>query len=396
MYLNAHAHTHTHMLYTGSLRSPTDDHSSSSRDRSISNDSFKMDPEDIERISHPKSDQVYTVVNRPLKENDRAPRTHMKPYSPSPDILERPGSGADKRQDGAGKHYPSSNVNAHKGRPLPPGRAYNKASQPPPPPPNKKPTQSKEPLNDDEHDYSDVADDFSSPSPEPLSPIRQLSPTNPPPSQSRPAVAPRRSKDDLFGGIEQSQPSKPKPPSKPAPPKKPTALAGRPESPLRQAAVRSESPLKTGRSDSPFKHPLLPPTARPMSPQRSQVSPEQKKQVPATNVKPPRHRPSYAEVDPDQEIRVEHLPPRLSATDNDMWVKVKYNSRPHQDSLGRRSSSSSNLTNTMTSASGSDCYTNLAELMIDAPPASGTGSQRRHSFTEGDEKLIIKASAANR
>ena len=98
---------------------------------------------------------------------------------------------------------------------------------------------------------------------------------------------------------------------------------------------------------------------------------------------------------------MEPLPVRMSATDNDMWVKVKYNtgSRPlHHDSFGRRSSSSSNLTNTMTSASGSDCYSNLAELMINitAPSTPGSSGQRRHSFTEGDEKLIIKASAANR
>jgi hypothetical protein len=115
----------------------------------------------------------------------------------------------------------------------------------------------------------------------------------------------------------------------------------------------------------------------------------------------PRHRPSYTEVDPDQEIRVEPVPIRMSATDNDMWVKVKYNTAgrpPQQDSLGRRSSSSSNLTNTMTSASGSECYSNLAELMINvsAPSTPGSSSQRRHSFTEGDGKLIIKASAANR
>ena len=114
------------------------------------------------------------------------------------------------------------------------------------------------------------------------------------------------------------------------------------------------------------------------------------------------HSPPYTEIDPDQEIQLEPLPIQMSsATDSDMWVRVKHNvadQRPQQpDSirLGRRSSSTSNLTNAMTSASGSDC---LAELMINvtAPSTPGSSGQRRHSFTEGDEKLIIKASAANR
>ena len=408
-----------------------------------------MDPEAIERISHPSSEQVYTVVNRSAgggfklaAPNERAPKG-MKPHSSSPDILERPSSSAaaDRRkqqQDRASKRLSASNVPVApvpKGRPGTPGRVFTDVGggprHPPPPPPNKRPPQQQQqqrvPLSPtidatdaDEHDYSDVPDEFSSSSPEPLSPVRQTSPLNPlPPTTTTsasshshhpkpPPVAARRSKEDVFSGG-----------SKPAPPKKPGALAigkgaaasagvGRPESQQPAAA----------RANSPFRTPLLPPTGgRPLSPQRSplsQVSPEppkvqqqhhhhQQQQTQASshaNAKQ-RHRPSYTEVDPDQEIRVEPLPIRMSATDNDMWVKVKYNTAgrpPHQDSLGRRSSSSSNLTNTMTSASGSDCYSNLAELMLNvtAPSTPGSSGQRRHSFTEGDGKLIIKASAANR
>ena len=435
----------------GSLESPTTGRHPASRDRSVSNESFKMDPEAIERVAHPSSEQVYTVVSRsaggafkPAAPNERAPKSGqgIKSHSSSPDIIERPGSSAaaavDRRKlqlDGVSKRLSASNMPAvpvPKGRPGTPGRIFTDAGggigvgprHPPPPPPNKRhpPQQRREPLSStteahdaDEHDYSDVPDEFSSPSPEPLSPLRQTSPPNPPPPTTfasshshhpKPPVAARRSKEDLFSSG-----------AKPAPPKKPGALAiGKGGASAASGGVgsRQESQQSAARANSPFRIPLLPPTAaRPLSPQRrplSQVSPEppkqqqhqqQQPQAPSPANAKPRHRPSYTEVDPDQEIRVEPLPARMSATDNDMWVKVKYNTAgrpPHQDSLGRRSSSSSNLTNTMTSASGSDCYSNLAELMINvtAPNTPGSSSQRRHSFTEGDGKLIIKASAANR
>ena len=377
-----------------------------------------MDPEDIERISHPSSDQVYTVVSRAAKPNDQLPRPLMKNHSTStPDVAERPGSSnSDRRQDGSVSKYPSaSNVSAAKGRPHGAGGGPPVACPryPPPPPPNKKPPhQSRQPLNynnNDEHDYSDPADELSSPSPEPLSPVHQFSPTNAAHSHSKMPVPSQRSKEDLFSGAARGggrEQSKPKPLTKPVPRKKPMGLVmmGRPEA---QPCVRAFSPPRE-RPPSPFRSPLLPPTSPKQKPQQSPSSPESPKQqqpphpsMSAPNAKP-RHRPSYAEIDPDQEIKVEPITPRLSATDNDMWVKVKYSSRHfHQDSLGRRSSSSSNLTNTMNSASGSENYSNLAELTIDLPVASGStsgsSSQRRHSFTGGDENmLVIKASAANR
>ena len=137
----------------------------------------------------------------------------------------------------------------------------------------------------------------------------------------------------------------------------------------------------------------------------TEPSKSQPSQVPpAANFKR-QYSPSYTEINPDLEIQLEPLPIRMSsATDNDMWVKVKYNAADQQpqqsDSLrlGRRSSSTSNLTNTMTNASGADFYSNLAELTINVttPSTPGSSSQRRHSFTKGDGKLIIKTSAANR
>ena len=418
-----------------------------------------MDPEAIERVAHPSSEQVYTVVNRssggafkPVTPNERgAPRSGqgIKTHSSSPDIIERPGSSAaaaDRRKlqlDGLNKRHSAANMPSAptpKARPSTPGGGSGVGPRHPPPPrPTRRPgqrqqqqqqQQQREPLSStaeahdaDEHDYSDVPDEFSSPSPEPLSPLRQTSPPNPPPSTTtshssqypKPPVAARRSKEDLFSSG-----------AKPAPPKKLGALAigkGGPSPSSVSASsggfggVQQQPPAgASARAGSPFRVPLLPPvSARPLSPQRrpiSQVSPEppkqqqqqqqqQQPQAPSPTHAKSRHRPSYTEVDPDQEIRVEPLPARMSATDNDMWVKVKYNTagrQPNQDSLGRRSSSSSNLTNTMTSASGSDCYSNLAELMINvtAPSTPGSSGQRRHSFTEGDGKLIIKASATNR
>ena len=392
-----------HTPYKLSLESPTAGRNLSSRDRSVSNDSFKMDPEDIERIAHPSSDQVYTVVNRSPKPTKRNNKTHAQ--SP-PESAGRPSSGhlADRRQnDAASKRLSSSNVNAPKVRPSP--------RYPPPPPPNRKPPQLvREPPNSndaDEHDYSDVPDEFSSSSPEPLSPVhQQTSPTNHAPSHSKPVVAPRRSKEDLFGGGGgggDSDKSKPRPPSKPAALKKPAVLglgygAGTP-------SPRPESPVRLRRSPSPHRSPLSPPSPCPLSMQPkvgSTTSPEPVQKSPTSVAKAkPRHRPSYAEINPDQEIQVEPVTPRMSATDNDMWVKVRYNSGPpHHDSLGRRSSSSSNLSNTITSNTGSDYYSNLAEIAINVQSAGSTGGssgQRRHSFTEGEEnKLIIKASAANR
>ena len=59
------------------------------------------------------------------------------------------------------------------------------------------------------------------------------------------------------------------------------------------------------------------------------------------------------------------------------------------------------IINSMTSTSDSDdCYSDLAELMshnLTVPSTPWSSSQRRpHSFSEGNEKLIIEASIAKR
>ena len=57
------------------------------------------------------------------------------------------------------------------------------------------------------------------------------------------------------------------------------------------------------------------------------------------------------------------------------------------------------ITNSMTSASDSDSYSDLAELMSDltVPSSPWSSSQRRpHSFSEGTEKSIIKADTTRR
>ena len=92
---------------------------------------------------------------------------------------------------------------------------------------------------------------------------------------------------------------------------------------------RPESQQPAARANSPFRSPPM--TNRSLSPQRrplSQVSSEPPKQQPhtppAVNTKRQR-KGSYDEIDPDQEIQLEPLPIQMSATDDDMWVKVKFN-----------------------------------------------------------------------
>ena len=119
------------------------------------------------------------------------------------------------------------------------------------------------------------------------------------------------------------------------------------------------------------------------------------------NVRERRHIPSYDEVVPDQHILVEPLPLRQSAHDNDMWAQFKFQTlpTPRSDSLTHRSTSSSNLT----TLSSSDYYSNLADITV------GIGSSgemlassysphqpRRHSFSEGEERLIVVKGTANR
>ena len=110
------------------------------------------------------------------------------------------------------------------------------------------------------------------------------------------------------------------------------------------------------------------------------------------------HFPSYVEVNPNQPIVVQHLPPRHNAQDNDMWAQIKFQMLPMPclDSPSHRSSSTSDLT----SCSSSDYYSNLADFSLGVGSteeilmsSSSSHQLRRHSFSEGDERLIVRNTA---
>ena len=111
------------------------------------------------------------------------------------------------------------------------------------------------------------------------------------------------------------------------------------------------------------------------------------------------HFPSYVEINPNLPIVVQPLPLRHSAQDNDMWAQIKFQMLPlpHLDSPFHRSSSTSDLT----SCSSSDYYSNLADFSLGVESteeilvASSSSHQlRRHSFSEGDERLIVRDTAS--
>ena len=120
------------------------------------------------------------------------------------------------------------------------------------------------------------------------------------------------------------------------------------------------------------------------------VSPAQ----PRTHKKQLQHRPSYMEVDSDLEITVEPIPNLYGQSG--LWGVVKYPTPKKGDSMGQRSSSSSNLTS-------SDFYSNLTDLELDIPSdsqhewsGSDTRRRRSHSFSEGLDKMVITASRGSR
>ena len=111
------------------------------------------------------------------------------------------------------------------------------------------------------------------------------------------------------------------------------------------------------------------------------------------------HFPSYVEVNPNQPIVIQPLPLRHSAQDNDMWAQIKFQMlpMPHLDSPLHCSSSTSDLT----SCSSSDYYSNLADFSLGVESteeilvsSSSSHQLRRHSFSEGDERLIVKDTAS--
>lgn len=104
-----------------------------------------------------------------------------------------------------------------------------------------------------------------------------------------------------------------------------------------------------------------------------------------------KHVVSYDEINPDRPIIIRPLAPRLSAQDNDMWVQFKFQTLPTKSDslLTHRSSSSSNLS--------SDYYSNLAEVTSGGDGCTtdcNPEPTRRHSFSDGDSRLLIKATAS--
>lgn len=107
-----------------------------------------------------------------------------------------------------------------------------------------------------------------------------------------------------------------------------------------------------------------------------------------------KHGTSYAEVDSELEITVEPIDDVHGQSE--LWGLVRYPQPRKTDSMGQRSSSSSNLTS-------SDFYSNLTDLELDPPSEgqqewSGSESRRRrsHSFSEGLDKMVISVSSGSR
>lgn len=403
----------------------------SKRDR-IESSSFQMDPTDIEHVTH--KSQVYSVISKPFKQAERDP--NMKPYRSSPNILAEShaqSSQWSKKKEG---NFPPS-------RPPPPFLLKKQASagglisdrQPrrnPPPtvPPPRPPSESSILRTDDDYaDYTEV-DDTSPISSTDNSPFHR--PSGAPPIQIKQHGnhVKKSSKDSdkilLDIRTQSHHPHtaqvKPKPTdhsSKPSPPTRPPELSHKPlpatkpsdltrehkkhELHQKYSKIREDIIRKQGQLDVPGSG-----QARGASPSVPQVKErhmhgvrDHKEEVKAhARPKPPkgykqRSRPSYAEVEPDLEITVEPVPNRVSQADvdNTMWMRVKYPTMPRGESMGKRSSSSSNITS-------SDNYSNLAELQLDQSTMEGSGSdslgRRRHSFSEGEERMIIRASVGSR
>ena len=329
-----------------------------------------MDPKDIERVHH--RTEIYTVISKPFKKSERDPE--LKPYK-SVDALDTSSHGS---------KLPGIKINQPPSRPPPPKMqrsitspiCYSKPitrapppSVPPPEPPTLSPNQS---------DYAEYAE-LNDPSPsssEGNSPLHR-------PGGGVPLVIKQsnlnkrtehsdRIQLDVLGS---SQPLRPNLPSQSS-----DVLRENKKLILHQkySKIREELMKKQGLVDEADKDDVKK-KERPKPPQGHKI----------------RSRPSYDEVEPDLEIRVEPLSLGNQREEDDFWVKVKYPTIPrNEENIGRRSTSSSNLTS-------SDYYSNLAELQLDAQVASeGSGSdsmgRRRHSFSEGDDKLIIRATSVNR
>ena len=118
----------------------------------------------------------------------------------------------------------------------------------------------------------------------------------------------------------------------------------------------------------------------------------------------------HAENQPvDESVKIEESASTNHTPQSRSWVGSTNKQNPLQISTSwainqRRHSftegDEKSITNSMTSTSDSDdCYSDLAELMSDltVPSSPCSSSQRKpHSFSEGNEKSIIKADTTRR
>ena len=197
-------------------------------------------------------------------------------------------------------------------------------------------------------------------------------------------------------------------------PKEATATSSeqpRAEKPTKRQVLPHQQSSEEHKAVKPTKKHVLPHQQsseehKAVKPTKKQVLPHQhsseasKPEKPAKKPHLLKHHPSYDEIPLNQEITVQPLPSIASATDSDIWVRVKYPSltRKADGSLERRSISSGNLT--MTSNSGSDYYSNLAELDI-VPGSEGESGERKDSVKRSrsfsnHEKVVIKPITTNR
>ncbi len=289
-----------------------------------------MDPELIERVApHPQSEQLYTVISKPLKAEHRR-------ESPTVGKVSQPAVG-EKEGSPPLRLVPPT-------KPPPPTKVLNKLAQP-----SGKPAR---PL---------------------LPPSRASKLSNPPPSCKPPPPPTSSSPPPTSKPPPPPKGNSPSPTSKPPPPPKSGAGLDDPdyadideeevEEDVKHEHIRQIKPGQPDRQDKVFL------------------------------VKRPQRRsgkqPSYDEVTPNLPIVVEPVPPRQSAgATDDLWGKFKFQTMPsvRSESISRRSSSSSNLT----TGSSSEYYSNLADLQIGSAFVGET--QRRHSFS-GEEKIVIKGTA---
>jgi len=459
------------------------------RERTETSTSFKMNPEDLERVTH--QDEVYTVVNKQFKQAQReADKSKQEPPRPRPKL--RPSRSIDQIDGGGGMSQPGGNrppkpaVPPHKGRVtshIQQGGAgvggwrgngaavagnYSQPFLPPsshlPPPQIIKKQQSADhpfitqatpisarppsaPLLDTKYDIDyDEIDESESPPPPPVSE------GNFPGYQDRNGKQ-QRKQEDVPGKLA----PQPQPRSKPVPAARPMIDKNKEnkkqELHLKYKRIQdnlirkqdaSEGQNPRGHGQSKVGVASTPTSGEGNMSRGNGVDHRKYSNFSKGGGNPDesklKHRPSYAEIDPDRGITVEEF--QGEGEEGALWGLVRYpgakkgvrpsgpssgmggavaaavaamsmqqqqppkqqqSHQQHQhqgkkeDSL-RRSSSSSNLT-------GSDFYSNLTDLELNSAsrdnqlaPGNKADSlgKKSHSFSEGLDKLVFPATSNSR